>query len=119
MNTLQYYEQYRTLCGQAALLQGQLQFGGGADEALLLRLESIEREKREIEDSLTRYVPYPLAARPYYRALEEQEFLFYRCIKGLTMKQTAQLMCVSRDTVYRIRRRIAKGEGRCASTDPS
>lgn len=37
---------------------------------------------------------------------EEREFLFYRIIDGCTMDSVADKMRVSRDTVYRIRRRI-------------
>ena len=117
MNTLQYYEQYGPLSQEQAFLESQLHLLGEDHPDLQLRLAAILAEKREIEESLTRYVPYPLTARHHYRATEEQEFLFYRCIKGLTMKKTAELMCVSRDTAYRIRRRIANGSGRCASFD--
>lgn len=117
MNTLQYYEQYRALNAQLAALEGQIHFMSDTEQEGVLRLHAIEAAKKEIEDSLAQYVPYPLSARQYHKALEEQEFLFYRCIKGLTMKKTAELMCVSRDTAYRIRRRIANGSGRCASFD--
>lgn len=117
MNTLQYYEQYRALNARLALLEGQMHFLTADTEEFTPILRQIEAEKREIEESLSHYIPYPLSARQYHRALEEQEFLFYRCIKGLTMKKTAELMCISRDTAYRIRRRIARGAGRHASFD--
>lgn len=109
MNTLCYYENYRTLSKKIAILQGQLQFFSSelADNSLLLELEHCRRDQSEIENSLEHYTSNSLPGRDYFRALEEQEFLFYRCIKGLTMMETAEMMCISRDTVYRIRRRIA------------
>lgn len=64
-----------------------------------------------IERNLENYIPYALPPKHYYRALEERDFLFYRYIKGFTMLQVAELMCVSRDTVYRIQRRIAARDG--------
>ena len=113
MNTLKYYENYRELGKRIALLQGQLQFFSGGSERADLRAElnACICTQKEIEENLERYIPYALPCRSYYRALEEREFLFYRCIKGLTMEKTAEMMCVSRDTVYRIRRRIAGHEG--------
>ena len=40
------------------------------------------------------------------RLSDERLFLTYRYFHGMTMEQTAEAMHVSRDTVYRIRRRI-------------
>ena len=40
------------------------------------------------------------------RLSDERLFLTYRYLHDLTMEQTAEAMHVSRDTVYRIRRRI-------------
>ena len=111
MTTLEYYERYQQLAERLSLLEGQMQFASYPDPLMLEECALCKREQIEIMDRLNNYIPYPLSARNHYRALEEQEFLFYRCIKGLTMCKTAELMCVSRDTVYRIRRRISKREG--------
>jgi hypothetical protein len=111
LKTLEYYDRYRQLSQHLSLLEGQLNFSSFPDPALIAEYENCKKEQQEIKDHLNNYIPYPLSARNHYRALEEQEFLFYRCIKGLTMSKTAELMCVSRDTVYRIRRRIADREG--------
>ncbi len=112
MNTLDYYKQYPLLCERISMLQGQLQFYSGSNRALLTReLKQCLESQKEIKDCLEHYIPYPLPTRAYCKALEEQEFLFYRFIKGLTMCKTADLMHVSRDTVYRIQRRIAKRDG--------
>ena len=117
MNTLKYYEKYRDLTKRIALIQGQLHFFSGNEERadLCAQLDECVCAQKEIERNLENYIPYALPCRSYYRALEEREFLFYRCIKGLTMEQTAELMCVSRDTVYRIRRRIANHEGHAST----
>ena len=96
MNTLAYYKQYRSLSDRASMLEGQLQFFSDDynRSETLKELHRISNLKKEIE-----------------RNLEEREFLFYRYIKGFTMLQVAELMCVSRDTVYRIQRRIAARDG--------
>ena len=112
MNTLEYYKQYPQLCERITQIQGQLQFYNGTNRVLLAReLKQCKELQQEIKECLDRYIPYPLPTREYCKALEEQEFLFYRFIKGLTMCKTAELMHISRDTVYRIQRRIAQREG--------
>lgn len=111
MKTLEYYNTYRHLSESVSLIEGQLRFTACIDDAQLLQLHYLKQQQSEIEESLKNYIPYPLSAKNQYRALAEQEFLFYRCIKGLTMTKTAELMCVSRDTVYRIRRRLSQKEG--------
>lgn len=115
MNTLAYYENYQIFSSEISVLEGQLQFASSPDAVLLERLQLCKNHQKQIEESLRNYIPYPLSARNHYKALEEQEFLFYRCIKGFTMSKTAELMSVSRDTAYRIRRRIASKEGWQAS----
>lgn len=113
MNTLAYYKQYRSLSDRASMLEGQLQFFSDDynRSETLKELHRISNLKKEIESNLENYIPYALPPKHYYRALEEREFLFYRYIKGFTMLQVAELMCVSRDTVYRIQRRIAARDG--------
>lgn len=111
MKTLEYFDTYRQLSHTISVIEGQFQFGASHDPILLSEYHLCKEQQKEIEERLRNYIPYPLSARNHYRALEEQEFLFYRCIKGLTMTKTAELMCVSRDTVYRIRRRLASREG--------
>ena len=117
MNTLEYYENYRRLSNELTLIQGKLQFFDAEDERreLLLRMDLCLASQREILMNLENYAPVTLPCRSYFKALEEREFLFYRCIRGMTMEQTALLMCVSRDTVYRIRRRIASHEGHASN----
>ena len=113
MNTLTYYKQYRSLSDRASMLEGQLQFffDDYNRSETLKELHRISNLKKEIERNLENYIPYALPPKHYYRALEEREFLFYRYIKGFMMLQVAELMCVSRDTVYRIQRRIAARDG--------
>lgn len=59
MNTLQYYEQYGPLSQEQAFLESQLHLSGEDHPDLQLRLAAILAEKREIEESLTRYVSLP------------------------------------------------------------
>ncbi len=116
MNTLSYYENYRVLARKITLIRGQLQFFAISEEReqLITELDRCLAAQKEIEENLEHYIPYTLPCRSYFKALEERQFLFYRCIRGLTMMQTAELMCVSRDTAYRIRRRLAAHEGVCS-----
>ena len=112
MSTYSYYHRFRTLSGQKAALEGHLQFGDALDEAqTCAQIDLLEREMNGIEERLTCYIPYELPLRMHYRALVEREFLFYRCIKGMTMEKTAELLGVSRDTVYRIKRRLSSASG--------
>ena len=115
MSTLSYYESYQHLSERAAFLEGHLQFSYCDErngDGVACELASVCARMRQIEFDLKNYIPYDLPPRLHYKALEEREFLFYRCIKGMTLDRTAELMGVSRDTVYRIRRRLAKREGR-------
>ncbi len=111
MNTLKYYENYRIIFKRHAHLEGRLRFMEENTEQLLLELNTCRCEMDAIENSLRNYIPCTLPYRNYVMALEEREFLFYRCIKRMTMSETAEMMAVSRDTVYRIRRRIAQRNG--------
>ena len=112
MSTYSYYHQFRTLSRQKAALEGLLQFSETLDAAqTCAQIELLDREMRVIEERLNSYIPYQLPLRMHYRATVEREFLFYRCIKGLTMEKTAELLGVSRDTVYRIKRRLSGASG--------
>ena len=116
MSTLSYYEQYRALSKRAASLEGVLQFTySEMRDGYSKELMRVRGQMAEIEDSLKHYIPYDLPPRLHYKALEEREFLFYRCIKGFTLCATAELMGVSRDTVYRIRRRLTRRDGRTST----
>ena len=112
MSTMSYYEQYRTLSARCAEIEGLIQFSDCSDfEQLCAELDVLRRRMLAIENDLARYIPFDLPPRLHYRALEEREFLFYRCVKGLTLMRTAELLNVSRDTVYRIKRRLSAADG--------
>lgn len=76
------------------------------EEAIL----HIERIVHATERILAHYGEGALTHREALRFADERLFLAYRYLYGLTMEATASEMGISRDTVYRIRRRIiAKG----------
>ncbi len=71
--------------------------------------DSIRRAEHSIhaaERVLARYGEGVTNLREAQRLGDERLFLAYRYIYGLTMESTAAAMHISRDTVYRIRRRI-------------
>lgn len=71
----------------------------------------LEHDVHAAERVLARYGEGADSARDALRRADERLFLAYHYIRGLTMEDTALKMCLSRDSVYRIRRRIiARGE---------
>ncbi|MBQ8287271.1 MAG: sigma-70 family RNA polymerase sigma factor [Clostridia bacterium] len=65
-----------------------------------------ERNTHAAERLLAHYGDGVLSPREALHYADERLFLAYRYLYGLTMEATAIEMNVSRDTVYRIRRRI-------------
>lgn len=69
-------------------------------------IEQLEIKLRFIEDLLDSYDNSPASPREAVRRSEERLYLTYRYVRGMTMEAIAEEMKISRDTVYRIRRRI-------------
>ena len=55
---------------------------------------------------LDAYIPKGIDRRTEYRLTDEKEFIHHHCIEGKSVEETAETMCISRDTAYRIRRRL-------------
>ena len=68
--------------------------------------EKLRTSVIEAEERLENYIGSDLSPREAAMQADEKLFLSYRYIYGMTMMETAHAMSVSRDTVYRIRRRI-------------
>lgn len=60
----------------------------------------------EMETMLARYIPENVDRRTEYRLSDEKTFIKLHCIEGKSVEKTAEDMCISRDTAYRIRRRL-------------
>lgn len=75
-------------------------------ETLSADIARLERAVLLPELLLSRYDEQVASPREAVRRADERLFLACHYIKGLTMEETAAEMHVSRDTVYRIRRRI-------------
>ena len=71
-----------------------------------LAVSSVRFKIKEAECKLAHYIPSDAPQREVRRLADEKLFLSLRYICGMTMIETAFAMCVSRDTVYRIRRRV-------------
>ena len=63
-----------------------------------------------MDSLLEHYIPEGIDRRTEYRLTDEKEFIRLHCILGNTVEQTAERMCISRDTAYRIRRRLCAKE---------
>lgn len=70
-------------------------------------ITELEISLGDTEKELDSYVADAPTPREAAKRADEKLFLTYRYIHDMTMEETAEEMCVSRDTVYRIRRRIA------------
>lgn len=74
-------------------------------------VQQIQYDLHAAERVLSRYGDAASSARDALQRADERLFLAFHYIRGLTMEETATEMCISRDSVYRIRRRVlARGE---------
>jgi hypothetical protein len=60
----------------------------------------------EMDSMLAQYIPENIDRRTEYRLSDEKAFIKLHCIEGKSVEKTAEDMCISRDTAYRIRRRL-------------
>lgn len=74
---------------------------------VLEAISELETSLGDTEKELDSYVASASTPREAAKRADEKLFLTYRYVHDMTMEETAEEMCVSRDTVYRIRRRIA------------
>lgn len=72
--------------------------------------EAMINELSAMNSVLDSYIPSGIDRRTEYRLTDEKEFIHLHCIEGISVEQTADRMCISRDTAYRIRRRLCKKE---------
>ena len=80
-------------------------------EALEADLDYLERSIYRAELLLSHYDSIVSSPKDALQQAEERLFLACHYIKGLSMESTAAAMHISRDTAYRIRRRImSRGE---------
>lgn len=72
----------------------------------------LEKKLHAIEGLIDSYDSFPSfsssSPREAVKRSEERLFLTYHYMRGMTMEETAEEMKISRDTVYRIRRRILR-----------
>ena len=72
--------------------------------------EALLGELSIMDATLRDYIPDGVDRRTEYRLTDEKEFIHLHCIEGKSVEQTADCMCISRDTAYRIRRRLCQKE---------
>ncbi|MBE6672004.1 MAG: helix-turn-helix domain-containing protein [Ruminococcaceae bacterium] len=95
MNLLEYFKQYPILAQKAEKVV--------ESDASIYALS-------QMKDLLENYVPDGIDRRTEYRLSDEKEFIRLHCIEGISVEQAAERMCISRDTAYRIRRRLCAKE---------
>lgn len=111
--SLAYYENYRTVRRMKSVKEKQLSIAESdrADPDIIEKLkndiEQCNLIMRCIEDDIHSYVPDDASGRLYRQLSDERIFLELRCLSGMTIESAAEAMYISRDTAYRIRRRIA------------
>lgn len=108
---LSYYENYRTVKRMRSMRELELEY---IDKKNLAQRSALEKEiagyssvMKQIETDISNYVPAGVVGRELNRLTDERIFLELRCVAGMTIEGTADAMHVSRDTAYRIRRRLA------------
>jgi DNA-directed RNA polymerase specialized sigma subunit len=115
-NWLLTFENYRSDQTLLATLNTQLRvllddYGYSRENAqvvpVIRTITELEDSLAEAERSLNEYVKSASTPREAAKRLDEKLFLTYRYMHGMTMEETAEEMSVSRDTVYRIKRRLA------------
>jgi hypothetical protein len=111
-NPFEYFEYYKVYERISQILRCELQepsLDPHRREQIHTELSILEESMQTISNAIDNYTPkFP---PPKYNLLKQSDgraFLRCRYVLGMTMEQTAEQMHVSRDTAYRIRRRIAQ-----------
>lgn len=106
MYDLKYFEKYITckkklnIC-EYELRQAEKERRKNIVDSLENEIKQLESHMSEIKATIDSYNP-----DDYNEYTDEKLFLRCRYIDGLTMEQTAEIMHVSRNTAYRIKRKI-------------
>lgn len=104
------YQIYRKLADlkEAELRRARRDCDTEKAEQLRRTLSDLEQQMKEISERIDHYIP---SRRPCnYNSLKQaDDRIFLRCryVLGHTMEEIAEEMHISRDTAYRIRRRIS------------
>ncbi len=111
-NPFEYFEYYKVYERICQILQNELR-NDCVDDArrqqILTELDLLKGTMQGICAAIQAYTPkFPPPKYSVWKLADDRAFLHCRYILGLTMEQTAEQMHVSRDTAYRIRRRIAQ-----------
>ncbi|MCL2212864.1 MAG: hypothetical protein FWB93_03440 [Oscillospiraceae bacterium] len=106
---INYYQEYKVLKKRSELKKLELKLLD-SDSPRSIKVQSdidlCYSKMDEIENAIETYVPDGVDTRTFNRLSDERMFLECRYLMGMTMEQTAEAMYISRDTAYRIRRRI-------------
>lgn len=109
-DTFENYQVFRKLASlkQAELSRTRRDGDVEQEEKTAATLRDLNRSMKAIADRIDAYAPNK-PPRGYNSLKRTDDRIFLRCryVLGLTMEQTAEEMHISRDTAYRIRRRIA------------
>ncbi len=112
MNWISYFEKYnsdRKLLDAIDLEIHRIEHSTvGTEKLPKLRstAETLRASILKVDDMLEHYVAAASTPKEASKRAQEQLYLCLRYQQEMTMEQTAEAMDVSRDTAYRIRRRI-------------
>jgi hypothetical protein len=111
-NPFEYFEYYKVYERIYQILQAELHASDTPEtrrQQITAELQLLTASMQSICDAIAGYVPkFPPPKYSPLKQADDRTFLHCRYILGLTMEQTAEQMHISRDTAYRIRRRIAQ-----------
>ncbi len=111
-NPFEYFEYYKVYERICHILQSELQescIDDARRQQIMAEIGLIKESMQAILASIQDYAPkFPPPKYSLLKQADDRAFLHCRYILGLTMEETAEQMHVSRDTAYRIRRRIAQ-----------
>ncbi len=113
MNWLTYFEKYssdrKLLCAVEEEIAKLERFGKESGRLMLLRAtaDDLRSSINDVEHFLDNYVSSASDPREAGKRAQEMLFISLRYRQDMSIEATAEAMGVSRDTAYRVRRRIA------------
>lgn len=113
MNWLTYFEKYssdrKLLCAVEEEITKLERFGKESGRLMLLRAtaDDLRSSINDVERFLDNYVSSANDPREAGKRAQEKLFISLRYRQDMSIEATAEAMGVSRDTAYRVRRRIA------------
>lgn len=108
IDLFEYYKEIRNALSRHIDALEELDSNSSDFKIVVEKADVEEAYIKLIEDLLKNYIDWGATAKDIKRQSDEQLFLKLRYVQDLTIDETAEAMFISRDTAYRIRRRITR-----------